>query len=397
MFEDVLIVNDAKVSARSKDENGYLIIKNNPIAKAGVFQYLESEVLPYGGDPNKFVKVYRPFEDLEAKKDFFAKKPIVFRHNWVGVETDSVDGAIGDEIRAEYPYLYADLIIYSQELIKEIEDNNIVELSPGYRSVRLPIGGNFEGESYEYVQYMKGVNHLAVVKEGRGGKDLRVLDEKPIRGDDMDILEMLTKAIVKVKDEAPKVTKTEDEDKRDLIRRVMAIAGKPNDEFAGGEEEKVEAIAKLLEEIAYKPSEAGSVVDEEPKEEVVVKEVKEEKKVEDDTPDTFGEEFFKKLDAFIDSKLQAFADSQMRVQDAKARAYSEVSAIAGHFNTEGMSEADIYAKGYQYMTGNKPMAGVDARSAFITKVQDMKPSFVEDSKPDVGLSEEQKALLSRLG
>ena len=47
-------------------------------------------------------------------------------------------------------------------------------------------------------------------------------------------------------------------DKREIIREIMAIAAKPADQFQGGEEEKVETIAKLAEKIAYNPSEAGA-------------------------------------------------------------------------------------------------------------------------------------------
>lgn len=47
-------------------------------------------------------------------------------------------------------------------------------------------------------------------------------------------------------------------DKREVIREIMAISAKPVTEFEGGEEEKVEAIAKLAEKLAYNPSEAGA-------------------------------------------------------------------------------------------------------------------------------------------
>ena len=51
--------------------------------------------------------------------------------------------------------------------------------------------------------------------------------------------------------------KTQDEDKKEIIREVMAIAAKPNEEFEGGEEEKIDTITKKLEALAYNPSEAG--------------------------------------------------------------------------------------------------------------------------------------------
>ena len=60
--------------------------------------------------------------------------------------------------------------------------------------------------------------------------------------------------------------KTMDADKREAIREVMAIAGKPDTEFEGGEEEKIETIAKLLEKSEYSKSEAGTANDEDPDE-----------------------------------------------------------------------------------------------------------------------------------
>lgn len=392
MSELILKINDAK-SARSKDKNGYLIIKNNPIAKAGVFDYLASEI-EQNGSPEQIVKVFRPFEDLEAKKDYFAKKPIVLGHEWVGEERDSVQGAIGDVIKAEAPYLYADLIIYSPSLIREIEEGNIVELSPGYDAGLTKQGGIYEGESYEMKQDLLNVNHLAVVKEGRSGKDLRLLDSKKTQGEkEMDILELLTKAVKRVKDEAPKEEKkTQDEDKRELIREVMAIASKPDSEFAGGENEKIETIAKALEKLAYNPSETSKSVDSD-----VVEEKKEEIKVEE-KPRFSDDEFFKKLEEFIDTKLDAFKQMENRTQDAKARAYAEVSQVVGAFNSEGLTEAQVYAKGYEYLTGRALDSAIDAKSAFKVKVQDRYPHKIEDSKPaGDGLTDAQREMLARLG
>lgn len=47
-----------------------------------------------------------------------------------------------------------------------------------------------------------------------------------------------------------------EEDKRELIREAMAVAGKNPDDFKGGDEEKVREEAKLAEELAYNNSEA---------------------------------------------------------------------------------------------------------------------------------------------
>lgn len=409
-MEYMLRINDAKSSAREKDANGYLIIKNNPIAKAGVFDYLESEVKK-DGSQDKVVKVLRSFEDLEAKKDKFAKKPIVFGHQWVGEQTDLVAGAIVGEVTANYPYLYADLIIYSQELIKAIEDNAIVELSPAYDLNLINQGGIYNGESYELQQDLLNVNHLAVVREGRSGSDLRVLDSKNKGVKDMEFLELLTKSLKRVMDENPEmekeVTKAKDEDKRELIREIVAIAGKPNDAFKGGEDEKFDEIIKLLEKVAYNPSEADKAKDEE--KEVVVE--KKEQEVEPVKKEGGGTEMSEKLEnvaevlagieKLMDAKIEALKTSQARAQDEKTKAYAEVSKIVGAFNTDGLGATEIYAKGYEYLSNQKLAEGLDAKSAFMIKAQDMRTAFrTQDSTSMAdkkeGLTDAEKALLANI-
>ena len=56
--------------------------------------------------------------------------------------------------------------------------------------------------------------------------------------------------------------KAMDADKREAIREVMAIANKPDSSFEGGEEEKIDTIAKLLEKSEYSKSETGTANDE---------------------------------------------------------------------------------------------------------------------------------------
>ena len=51
-------------------------------------------------------------------------------------------------------------------------------------------------------------------------------------------------------------------DKREFIRKIMAIAAKADSDFEGGESEKIETIAKLLEESEYAKSEDNDDVEE---------------------------------------------------------------------------------------------------------------------------------------
>ena len=175
-------INDT-ASRRWKDDNGYLHIRDNVLAKAGVFPYRKCEVKSEFEDDDEIVYVCREFEDLERNKDLFANKPIVLTHQWVGKdgenETNLVSGVIGNEIRAEFPYLRGDIIIYDHNLIEKIESGEIVELSPGYECDIIQQEDSYEGEPYSFKQLLKNVNHLAVVERGRSGPDLKILDSKP--------------------------------------------------------------------------------------------------------------------------------------------------------------------------------------------------------------------------
>ena len=115
-------LGDNALTRRSYDDNGFLIIQDNPIAKAGVFDYLGGEVNLQDDLKNSIVKVCRPFSDLEKNKDLFKGKPIKFNHIWVGKNENSnvAEGAIYGDVRADEPYLKADIIIYDSNLIQKI-------------------------------------------------------------------------------------------------------------------------------------------------------------------------------------------------------------------------------------------------------------------------------------
>lgn len=402
-------ISDAKTSKRYKDKNGYLHIPNNQIAKAGVFDYLLREVTSNYTQDNadEIVKVCRTFDDLQKNKDLFSKMPIILGHHWVGEEQDKVAGAIGEKITAQEPYLYADLIIYSQELIDAIENGNIVELSPGYEADILEESGEYDGEPYSYEQKLKQVNHLAVVENGRSGKDLRLQDEKnqktPSKGAKMGIQKIadaLAGMLKKIKDEEgvePK--KTEDEDKRELIKEIMAISAKPVEEFDGGEDEKVETISKLAEKLAYNPSETSKVDDEDEPNKEENKPTADENEPKDDSKSE--KQIADSLIAIINAKFDALEKKAQRTQDENAVAYAEVSKIVGEFSSSGMSASEIYAHGYKCLAGRVLDSGIDAKSAFKVKASELQPKFTQTEptsvrQQDSKMSETQLSLLANI-
>lgn len=399
---------DSTSSKRRKDENGFLIITDNPIAKAGVFDYLLSEIKEGVKEADdEVVKVYRPFDELAEIKDNFANKPIKFNHIWVDDENKQADGAIGSNIRADEKslMLYADLIIYNPDLIKAIESGEIVELSPAYRGEIINEGGRFDGLNYDYKQLIKCVNHLAVVENGRSGSDLRILDSKKrvteVKTMRNKFKDSFFKKLKKFLDSEAESVASQDEGNEvevkdsEIKEKLLEIALKEASEFEGGAEEKAKILADLLNQ-----SEAESVADEEcetadedePKvaDEEAETQDEDEPKTEDEEAETADEE--SDGEAFADSmikvarkiakqEIKSFLDSQKKELKKINDSYNEVStALNTSFNYSGMSKKDIYKFGYETLTGKKLADGMDSVTAFKIATSSKRGAKFQDSK-----------------
>ena len=378
-----LRIQDEKTSKRSKDSNGFLIIKDNPIAKAGVFDYLLSE-LKQDIEPkdDKVVKVYRPFSELIRVKDSFSNKPIKMFHHWVGDECETADGAIGSNITIDEAneYLRADLIIYNPKLIEAIEKNELIELSPAYTGEEIDEQGRFNGEAYEFKQKLGEVNHLAVVEIGRSGKDLKIYDSKSNIGAVMKFKDMFIAKLSKFIDSEIEAQADEAESEKadsdtsaEIAREIITIANKSDDEFAGGIDEKIEAILtlakKLNEPLADETSEAEKVADEAETQdsEAEAKADEGESIAESEINiDEIAEAVAEVVEKVTEQKLKEFADSQRKEAKKISDAYSEVKkALGSDFDSKNMSVDEIYKFGYEALSKSTLDKKMDSRTAFL--------------------------------
>lgn len=293
--------------AKSIDKNGYWFIPHNPISKVGIFDYLGSSISDEC-EPNKIYKVFRPGDTLLNSVPTWDNppKPFINDHEMLGegfteIDDRPVQGVITNP-QYEDGVLYADITVYSEKL-KEAIENGKKELSLGYFCKFEKQPGIYEGEAYDYIQTNMVGNHIALVDAGRCGSDVKVFDQKCVM-DSFDIVSKdedlkKTENLANITNEQE--TETKDDamaDKREFIRKIMAIAAKGNDEFEGGEQEKIETIAKLLEESEYAKSEKGTANDEEAKkddgeekaEDKCGKDEDEEKKSEDESEEKESED-----------------------------------------------------------------------------------------------------------
>ena len=129
-------------------------------------------------------------------------------------------------------------------------------------------------------------------------------------------------------------------DKREVVREIMAIAAKPETEFKGGEEEKVETIAKLAEKIAYNPSEAGAndkcAADKEEDKEIVAETVKEEVKPEAEKADEEKEKEEK-----IAAAMDAMEKRILANMEAKNSLIAQLTPVIGAFDSAKMTVSEI--------------------------------------------------------
>lgn len=203
-------------SARVVDDNGWINVEGNPISKVGVFDYLGSEI-PGAPDPDKIYQVYRPAEELSRPEtlESFKLIPFINNHTWLGAEGANpgdvgVDGIVGEKVYFDYPYLKANLRVFSDEMKQKLEEAKLsgkAQLSPAYKYDVEYAPGVFEGQSYQYVQRnLRCGNHLARVDEGRTGPDVAVMDQAINQNSDGDkkmTLEELIAALGKL--DAPSI------------------------------------------------------------------------------------------------------------------------------------------------------------------------------------------------
>ncbi len=174
-----------------KDYNGYVFVNKRPISKVGIFEYLGSSI--GAEDPDRIYKVYRPAEELSNKEtiDSFKLRPLIDDHEMLGTdatpaEEKGIQGTTGEDVYFDYDTLYGNFKIYSNSLNNSIE-NGKKDVSLGYKCKYKFETGSFNGEVYDAIQTDLRGNHIALVDNGRMGKEVSVCDSAIITFDNNDI------------------------------------------------------------------------------------------------------------------------------------------------------------------------------------------------------------------
>ena len=348
----------ADKSARTPDLNGWWEVRDNPITKVGVFDYHGSQ-LPGCPDPDRVYRVYRPEEEL-SDPEFLASLrllPLVDDHTVLGsedrggtpAEAKGVHGTIGESIRFDSPYVRGNLKVWSEAMARKIDPPagsgvRKKELSLGYGCALDWTPGTFGGVNYDVIQRRLRANHLALVKEGRMGPDVAVLDQS------------LTFFADSLEYVMPEPTNTPSAEP--TIPEIMAMI------------EKLSPLIEMLPKLQALSAPAAVEIDAEPKPPAAA------------TPPVAGEEQAKvmaeqvdkinAMDATIKAQAKQIADLSAQQQDSaslvkavaadaalKSALVERLRPVVGAFAADSMSYADVVAYGVAQLK-LKPASGTEA-------------------------------------
>ncbi len=170
---------------RTVDADGRMRVTGCRISKATVNGYFGREIPGYeelGLDAGRVYQMYRDAEELRKSAPSFEGVPLLDIHVPVTADSHEHQATVGSVLnpRFEYPYLVADLIVWTQDAKDLIESGEQRELSCAYRyTPDMRPGTSPEGLRYDGRMIMLNGNHTALVAEGRAGPDVLVADEKP--------------------------------------------------------------------------------------------------------------------------------------------------------------------------------------------------------------------------
>ncbi|MFZ3398529.1 DUF2213 domain-containing protein [Vibrio harveyi] len=378
------------MSNRKVDVNGFVRIEGNPISKVGIFDYLGRSLGPEY-EQDRIYKVFRSESALNNPEtiESFKNIPWIDEHEMLGpeetgltpAEKKGVQGTTGEKVYFDYPYLRANLNIFS-EFLGELIESDKKELSPGYRCKYIKCPGTFEGENYDVIQVNILGNHLATVFEGRTGPDVAVLDHT-FTLDSKDLLmDGKDKKPVEGKKNAPESsTNAMDEGMQTQVMDMVTEA------LPGLLKEVLKPMVDEMMQGATKPDGDKTTDEDEPTDSNVK------------SMDAAIEKALGKFESALDEKLKPVIDridsvesSAMDAAEAKEKKElaDRVSVLIGTFDHSGMSleKAQDYALEKFGLdatdkTPEQKSAMIDVYLQTNTSPRSAKPSFGADSAEKV--------------
>ena len=343
-------------TARTFDENGYLHVSTSNITKEQVVPYVGDTIPNWqelGLKPKAIYQIYRPADEIEMAVDTFNGLPLSLDH-WnmdaSNMPKEKIVGSLGTDAAFDAPYLTNSLTVTDADAIQRIENGEFRDLSAGYLCDVEMIDGIFDGKHYDgKMKNIRG-NHVALVREGRAGHDVRVADSADVvaamkGGEEMntwkDLFMGLVETIKNGGDTVEEIKKEEliEESAPDMTNNAPVVENAPETK----DEEPVDVLA---DEIREAMTAAGLDPEDKAAQKAFLAGIAYAKPVEDEKP---AEDSCK--DAEAEDKCKDTAQDSAPVFDKAMAAalYTAAEEVAPHIGKIANpfafdSAADIYRK-----------------------------------------------------
>jgi len=181
MFYDTAqITGSARIT-----KDGYFVADALVARANNIQEYLAGELGLQDRNPADMVRVFRPASEVFHKDALasLAHRPITLDHPKESVKAtnwrDLAVGDVGDEIVRDGEFVRVSVKVMDSAAIESIRTSR-PEFSLGYTAEVTAQDGEYEGQPYDYVAKTFRYNHLAAVRNARGGTELRIIDERSI-------------------------------------------------------------------------------------------------------------------------------------------------------------------------------------------------------------------------
>lgn len=139
------------------------------VTGAGVFRYL--------GDDHKFIGRLRDRDQVKAATDSINCKPVTLQHPNQPVNIDNVGdlqvGMSANDASFDGLNNYVTITVTDKKAVEAIEKGEVKAISMGYRCSIVDHDGVWQGSHHDQEQKDIVYNHIALVKNGRAGDQVR--------------------------------------------------------------------------------------------------------------------------------------------------------------------------------------------------------------------------------
>jgi len=172
MPENRIIFAFDKQTARSRDADGRMRVKNCILSTAEINPYRGSEIPgcdTLGLKPNHVYDLYRHPDEMAKAAPTFEGVPLMIKHIGQTAEEPRKEyqaGAI-HSVKFDGKHLRGDLLVSDGKAIDLIESGAMTDLSCGYRYEPDMTAGEVNGRRHDGVMRNLAGNHVALVDDGR--------------------------------------------------------------------------------------------------------------------------------------------------------------------------------------------------------------------------------------